>query len=578
MKKNVSMAATALEDFWEADKSLVALGEWCKINTTKTFTDTIPYVWDCALMKAEAIGYTHSIYEYLMDELVVILNNYHKVNETKLYWELIVGNWLIVFIQGLYSRYLTLKKFISLYPNFSTLMLDSDSYITPMEASDFTLKLVESDIYNLQLFSQILKFLNYSFSVKKYHNQQNLIFQNKKPSTKKYIFYKLLNIFSFNPNITISNPYFDNALGSCLKLFFKSRGKIVYDDFDDDFRFKFNINKRDRGVIFKKIKSNSEFVSLICDLLEVNFPILFLEGYWPFNKFIMTLKKRNSKLFATANSLHDNYIYKFYIAKKQKDIKTVAIQHGGNYGIDKIVSLEYYEKNISDYFFTFGWGNGKNEKNCSHEKINIKFKPKKDGDIVMISTCYPIYDFRIEVFCSGEYIKTDYIPKIKAFLSNIVNLDLFLYRPYPKDYGFDIVGKIKNKFPSLKVEKDRLKLKDRLKKSRLLVSDHFGTSVLETLAQNYPTVIFIEKKHYMFRRPEVIALLEDAKILFYDEVAAAKHVNEICGNIDSWWLSNKVQRAQKEFCFVYARTSNNWAKDWIREFSYILEDNAAINS
>ena len=114
MKKNVSMAATALEDFWETDKSLVALGEWCKISTTKTFTDTIPYVWDSALRKVEAIGYTHNIYEYLMDELVVILNNYHKVNETKLYWELIVGNWLIVFIQGLYSRYLTLKKFMSL--------------------------------------------------------------------------------------------------------------------------------------------------------------------------------------------------------------------------------------------------------------------------------------------------------------------------------------------------------------------------------------------------------------------------------------------------------------------------------
>ena len=76
----------------------------------------------------------------------------------------------------------------------------------------------------------------------------------------------------------------------------------------------------------------------------------------------------------------------------------------------------------------------------------------------------------------------------------------------------------------------------------------------------------------------MIALLEDAKILFYDEVAAARHVNKICSNIDSWWLSNKVQLARKEFCFVYARTSNNWAKDWIREFNYILEDNAGINT
>lgn len=146
------------------------------------------------------------------------------------------------------------------------------------------------------------------------------------------------------------------------------------------------------------------------------------------------------------------------------------------------------------------------------------------------------------------------------------------------DYGFKITENILKNIKELKIETKRLALEKRLNNSKLIVLDHFDTIILEVLAQSYPTVIYIDKDIHSFRKPEIISLLEDAKILFYDEVAAAKHINNINEDIDSWWLSPKVQKAREKFCYYYARTSKYWAEEWIQEFNNILEENARNNS
>jgi hypothetical protein len=40
----------------------------------------------------------------------------------------------------------------------------------------------------------------------------------------------------------------------------------------------------------------------------------------------------------------------------------------------------------------------------------------------------------------------------------------------------------------------------------------------------------------------------------------------------------KVQKAREKFCYYYARTSDDWAEDWMKEFNNILEENARNNS
>lgn len=568
-----SLITTALEDFWDDEYEKIALGEWCDVYNTAKFDKVLPFIWDSASKKVEAIEITWKTYNSVIKELTILLNQHHKVNKSERYWELIIGNWLFSFIQVVYDRLLTLESFINLYPNFSTILLDKKSYSIPLEYVDFSLKVTQTDLYNLQIYSQILFYKGYNFKTKEYRNEQKYQYL-KKSRQAKTIFLKILNFFTYKPNKTITSPYLDGGIKSYIKLIIASKGKLIFDDFDDSFSVNLNINKNDRKKIFQKEKSNDGFTTLLYHLFEDNFPILFLEGYSSFLDILNSKKRKKTSLYATSNALHGNYLYKFFLAENYKNINLVSIQHGGNYGNDAKCIVENYEKQVSNYFFCYGWGNGKEEINCSHEKINLPIKSNKNGNILLLSTAEPRYSFRIDLVYTSSLIKIIYIPKIISFLKNIKKLDDVLYRPYSKDFGFNIVENISQALPNLKIEYDRLKFKKRLSKSKLLVSDHFGTSVLETLAQNYPTIIFLEKQYFAFRKPELIELLEDAKILFYNEVEAAIHINVIENDIDSWWQSSKVQKAREEFCFYFARTSENWADEWIKEFNRILEENA----
>jgi len=76
---------------------------------------------------------------------------------------------------------------------------------------------------------------------------------------------------------------------------------------------------------------------------------------------------------------------------------------------------------------------------------------------------------------------------------------------------------------------------------------------------------------------DVINLLVDANILFFNEKDAAIHINNITDNISYWWNSEKVQKAREEFCYNYAKTSDNWAKDWIVTPENIIDSDLMNN-
>ena len=73
-----------------------------------------------------------------------------------------------------------------------------------------------------------------------------------------------------------------------------------------------------------------------------------------------------------------------------------------------------------------------------------------------------------------------------------------------------------------------------------------------------------------FQKCKILTKLKDVNILFDDPLKASKFVDEIYDDIESWWLSKEVQEVREKFCHNYARTSENWADEWIKEFSKVL--------
>jgi len=573
--KVVFIGLTALKEFWKDDDSLVFLGEWCKTNLEKNDKfmnqEVLEFAWDNMTKMEHGYEFSTKIYLEIMPIIQNFLNGYHSTNKSQRYWELIIGNWLLTFIEAIYERLETLNILIAKYQKFETYVLSETDYITPLEYEDFVFNVID-DEYNMQIYSQILKYKGFDFPTKKHPLRQKKDFSKKGRPIRKYIM-KLLNIFSYDSKLTVTSPYFSNGFSSYLKLFFNSKGKVVFNEFDETFQFPISIDK-DKRELFEDLKSENDFINLLFNLFKVNFPALFLEGYTEFDNFV---KKQNfsvTKNYLTSTGLHTNYIYKFWLANNLEKINLFCIQHGGGYCIDSFNTPEFYEKRVVDSFFSWG----KKEGNyLTHEKISQECKPKKSGRILYCTTVYPKYMFRFQNSYNSTAIPKIYIPMILSFFKSIQNTDDILLRGYPNEYDYKVVATIKKNFDNLKIDNHKKSFHERLRESKLFVCDHMQTTYLETLSMNFPTVVYVNQSCYSFKDMDVINLLVDANILFFNEKDAAIHINNITDNISYWWNSEKVQKAREEFCYNYAKTSDNWAKDWIVTPENIIDSDLMNN-
>ena len=111
-------------------------------------------------------------------------------------------------------------------------------------------------------------------------------------------------------------------------------------------------------------------------------------------------------------------------------------------------------------------------------------------------------------------------------------------------------------------------------RSTLVIHNYLGTSWLETLAMNVPTICFFNPEIYAPReaaRPYVDALAR-VGVIHHSGADAAKFVNQLNGNPDVWWNSSEVQEARQAFVARYANFSDHWLQAWSEEFERLLAE------
>ena len=116
-----------------------------------------------------------------------------------------------------------------------------------------------------------------------------------------------------------------------------------------------------------------------------------------------------------------------------------------------------------------------------------------------------------------------------------------------------------------------------LSNSALCICTHNGTVPIETLALNFPTIIFWDAKLYEIR-PEArryISILKDAGIFYDCPKLAAKKINSISNDISSWWLQSSVQKARYLFISKYGLNSPN-SENTLKEF--LLLESSTVNA
>lgn len=584
------LATTAIESFWNKEQPMVFLGEWCKLYSRQDeyskldFID-VPFVWKDANTIENGIIYCDNIYNIFLAAITETLNNIHGLKKSSQYYHILLGNWLIQYIHQYYDKYLTLKSCLDKFPNLDTYLLDKSQYYIPINIRDYINKISSEDSYALQMFSELLSALGCQNTKKLLEAPlaQSLSYSLNHEKNKANIFYQLINHASLILNklskknaITLTSPHlYYNNLANHLKLLKACSGMIVFNEmrYPIDMHFEINIPQRKQTNL---ALNQDEFTTILSQTLFQNLPVLFLEGFHQFRDYVLSLPIKKTKAYFSVNALHFHDIFKFHVAENKDDITILSMQHGAGYCTEKIHAMENYERSISDVYFT--WGSCKNTETRWLPPSSLKCKPPKSKDESTIFLCMTDrrrYVVRLYFQYLSNAVLHSYIASTISFINHLDSHVHLFVRDYPIDISKwsirqRIIGQLKHEFITWDDHKNNFF--SALNACRLFVTDHNGTTFLEAMAMNKPTVIFLDPSIHRFRHnaQPIFDALKANKIFHDNPVSAANHVSEIYQDIDKWWKHDRVQAARNDFVNAYAKAHKNWERIWSQEFKKIL--------
>ncbi len=156
------LATTANQKYWETDKKILFLGEWCKVYSEKHIWsnldhETLPSNWGKYHEWDSHRIYVEEIYEKYLKVLASNLNNCHNEDHSLKYWRVIIGPWLIKFIIVIYDRYLSIKSAIDSHKVTSTwIPYPKPEQWVPVGTYDFLELSVGNDNFNLYLYGRLI--------------------------------------------------------------------------------------------------------------------------------------------------------------------------------------------------------------------------------------------------------------------------------------------------------------------------------------------------------------------------------------------------------------------------------------
>ncbi|MBN4079732.1 hypothetical protein JYT60_00680, partial [bacterium AH-315-C08] len=319
-------------------------------------------------------------------------------------------------------------------------------------------------------------------------------------------------------------------------------------------------------------KTEGRFDDLLNELIPMQIPKSFLERYSEMKNIALRVYPKKPKVILTGNALYVDEGFKIWTADQvEQGVKLVGIQHGGNYGTSRLSSFEKHEIDISDRYFSWGWS-PKNESKVvplsGNKLIGIEkaISPNPRGNILWTCVFLPRYFHRVYSTPMGPQVSS-YIEDQKNFLKSASKevAKLLVMRTKPIEYGWQIKDRLKEWDPNVQLDWGDGSFYEKINGSRLVVVTGNATVFLETLAANFPTIMFWDPRYWEVR-PEAepfYNILRQAGILYDTPPAAAEKINDIYINPMEWWIQPDVQEARSLFCQQYAYLNEeNWFQEW----------------
>ncbi len=570
------LATTALTEFWDRDRQLLMLGNWClrydrRQDLQGLSYSVLPCPWDDRERFYRTAAELDTIYERLLPWLGEALGRLHQCPTVPVrYWRVLVGPWLFRYLHTLFDRYTCVKEALAVDPALYTWTLDAAKFVTPFDTRDFIRRVLD-DHYNLQLLSEVFVALSGSFEA---HSP------NQWPAPEA-------------PSPAAPEPK-RSPVDSWL---LRHPGRLTMCDMNlgraDLMKVALWSGLQARPLRFPAITASlapidqafrqslasppldTEFGRVLGHSLPLAMPQVYVEDFHRLRSSVPAGFPR-SKVVVSAAGWHDDEAFKFYAAESMAGgTALVSMQHGGAYGTFQAQPQETHEVAVADAFLTWGW-----QQDARHVAVPSAHlaafaapaqKPDRpSGELLLLTTSVPRY---LYLFQSGPVASQfeEYLAWHRRFFEALGAVaDRVKVRVHPLDYSHGIKERLQALPAKVIFDAGRASA-EAMAASAMVLIDHPITAMLESLVMNRPTLLFWDPGLWEVR-PEAAGAFErlvEAGILHYSPESAAVTVAQAAGVPATWWAQPRIQAARKLVVDEFADTGPNWPQALVRQLRQI---------
>lgn len=472
------------------------------------------------------------------------LNHAHQLNKSERYWKILAGTWLRLFIDLLVSRILTITELRATHPNLQLVSAhESTIRRAPFSTADFH-ALTKFTEWNSLIYADLWDFAGIQLT-------STVLSHQRIVSVKPELQLSKLSGF------VLSATYLPRIQEVLLQFQLGTKPRRLQVIASPEA----TVNSNPRQQLALDDSDLSEIEQILIKLLRTYLPTSFLEGFSDLRKstHLMRFPENPKAIFTSNRHLYDDVFNAWVADVTENGSRLILGQHGGHYGISRFPSFaERHECDIADTYLTWGASSCRNATPAIILTILGKRRPLRKGSKLVLITDHLWSQKRsqfIDIDQTSNY--TNHINEVVNSLPLGICSQLIIRTHHGQDEtGRPIVDKSRVNKLGITVDDGTTAYSRLLRKSRIVVVAHNGTTFPETLSLGVPTLITWTSNWVEIRdeAKPIFAKLAEVGIFHEDPVSLAKHVSAIWDNVDAWWDSKEVVEARELFCSQYARS------------------------
>jgi len=533
---------------WPHSGHLVFIGTFCLPDDPDSLLDQFTYeIAETSVSSDDKLRCFQSslrAHTYLSAHLSDALNRAHQLDKSNRYWQILTGVWLRLFLDLLISRIFTIAALKTTFPDLQLVSTDETRHRrSPSNTADFH-ALTKSAEWNSLIYSDLWDFASIQLSL------DTLGSDRIKPAMTEIHPPRL-------SGFVLSATYLPRIQEIFLHLLlgqkYRSLRVVPLQEVAA------NITAREQLALDNS--NSSEFERILIKCLKNYLPASFLEGFPNLRNstHLMRFPKSPKAIFTSNRHLYDDVFNVWVADATEKGSRLILGQHGGHYGISRFPSFaERHECDIADTYLTWGASTCRNATPGIILTILGKRKPFRRGSKLVLITDHLWSQKR------SQFIDIDQMSDYANHITDVANLlpsricsqSIIRIHHGQDETGRTIVDEsLVNKL-GITVDKGITPISRILRKSRIVLVAHNGTTFPETISLGIPTLITWTTNWVEIRdeAKPIFAKLAEVGIFHEDPVSLANHISAIWDNVDVWWESKEVAEARELFCSHFARS------------------------